>query len=62
MAKIRYFDLTPTWSAVVVACMAILENPEADHEDIRYARKELKRMGEIVDHYAELEKKESEVE
>lgn len=57
----RTIDLTPTWSAVAVACMAILENPKADHEDIRYARGEIQRMGKIVDHYVELEKKKSEV-
>ena len=59
MDKKQYIDLTPTWSAVAVACMAILENPKANHADMRYARKEILRMGNIADHYVELGKKES---
>jgi hypothetical protein len=60
MKKI-FIDCTPTWSAVAVACMAILRNPNATHDDINYARGEIQRMGKIVDHYVELEKKKSEV-
>ena len=60
MEKI-FIDCTPTWSAVAVACISILRNPKADHDDIVYARREIQRMGRIVDHYVELEKKKREV-
>ena len=46
-------DLTPSWDAVAESCIMILENAEDSERGRKaqdFARKELVRMGEIIEH------------
>lgn len=44
-------DLTPTWSDVLPAILAVITNPKADHEARTLMYKELGRMADIADRY-----------
>lgn len=45
----KTIDLTPSWSALVPAMCAVLENPKADKESKEFIRGEFARMAEFCD-------------
>jgi len=56
----KKIDVTPTWSAVLPALLAVIQNgkPEA----IEIAEAELKRMADAADKYNEMVRKQSQDE
>lgn len=45
----KTIDVTPTWAETARMLIAIIENSE-DPSAVNYARSEIIRMGEIIDH------------
>jgi hypothetical protein len=45
----KTIDLTPSWSALVPAMLAVLENPKAEKESKEFIRGEFRRMAEFCD-------------
>ena len=49
-------DLTPTWSDVLPAILAVITNPKASPESRKIMYSELSRMAGLADGYVELSK------
>lgn len=52
--QIGVIDLTPTWEAMTVALVFLIE--DGDSEGKEFARKELARMAKLADAYVALQK------
>jgi hypothetical protein len=50
---VRTIDLTPTWSGITPALVAVLQNPDAPAEAHKTVEKELARMADLADKYVE---------
>lgn len=52
--RIGTIDITPTWSSLVPALVALIEN--SNHKGRQVAMDELKRMAELADAYVKIQK------
>jgi hypothetical protein len=49
-------DLTPTWSDVLPAILAVIQNPDAPQESRTMMFEELGRMAKVADRYVTFQK------
>ena len=49
-------DLTPTWSGVLPAMLAVISNPDASQESRRVMYEEMERMATYADNWVSLRK------